>query len=230
MQQAFGHLSETPNTCTTELWKLENLHMQCSSPESFASVDHAQPGEDHRSVLRTTLSKITLYNFAAAHSLNTPIELTERLLLCILLANEDRHLSRTELHQITKINPSTIDSALLNLEQRNEVHTLPQHAPEQTSYELTASGHTVAISLESWTTSFYRYAECGSDAGVRDLLHQLQRAIYSLIATNTIPTTRACIACDFFAPESQTGGYCRFLSTPLTIQTTRPTASDTRTP
>ena len=62
------------------------------------------------------------------------------------------------------------------------------------------------------------------------LLHQLQRAIYSLIATNTIPTTRACIACDFFAPESQTGGYCRFLSTPLTIQTTRPTASDTRTP
>ena len=230
MQQAFGHLSESPNACTTELWKLENLQMQCSSPESFASVDHAQPGEDHRSVLRTTLSKITLYNFAAAHSLDTPIELTERLLLCILLANEDRHLSRAELHQITKINPSTIDSALLNLEQRNEVHTLPQHAPEQTSYELTASGHTVAISLESWTTSFYQYAECGSDAGVRDLLHQLQRAIYSLIATNTIPTTRACIACDFFAPESQTGGYCRFLSTPLTIQTTRPTASDTRTP
>ena len=87
--------------------------MQCSSPESFASVDHAQPGEEHRSVLRTTLSKITLYNFAAAHRLDTPIELTERLLLRILLANEDRHLSRTELHKITKINPSTIDSALL---------------------------------------------------------------------------------------------------------------------
>jgi DNA-binding PadR family transcriptional regulator len=161
--------------------------MQCSSPESFASVDHAQPAKIIGLCSAQHFAKITLYNFAAAHSLDTPIELTERLLLCILLANEDRLLSRTELNQITKINPSTIDSALLNLEQRNEVHTLPQHAPEQISYELTASGHTVAISLESWTTSFYQYAECGSDAGVRDLLHQLQRAIHSLIATKHNP-------------------------------------------
>jgi len=204
--------------------------MECSSPESFASVDQVQPGEELRSVLRTTLSKITLYNFAVTHTLDTPIELTERLLLCIFLANEDRPLSRTELHQITKINPFTIDSALLNLEQRNEVYTLPHEAPDQTSYELTASGYTLALSLETWTTSFYQYAQCGSDTGVRDLLRQLQKAIYSLITTSTMPTTRTCIACEFFAPESQTGGYCRFLTTPLPTQTTKPTASNTRTP
>ena len=72
MQQAFGHLSGHLILVLLNCgnWR---IYMQCSSPESFASVDHAQPGEDHRSVLRTTLSKITPYNFAAAHSLDTPI-------------------------------------------------------------------------------------------------------------------------------------------------------------
>ena len=209
--------------------------MQCSSPESFNPVDQAQPAEEHRSALRITLSKIALYNFAAAHRLDTPIRLAEHLILCVCLANENRPLTRLELYQITMINPFTIDSALINLVQRDEVDMVPQQTSDQAVYRLTALGQTVAVSLDSWTTSFYQYARCGSDTGVRDLLHQLQQAIRKMIATDTIPTMRTCIACEYFSSaahtlEQQTGGYCRFLSTPIPIQTTKSSTADPHTP
>lgn len=209
--------------------------MQCSSPESFNSVDQAHSADDHRSALRTTLSKIALYNFAAEHRLDTPIELAERLILCVSLANEDRPLTRLELRQITMINPFTIDSALINLVQRDEVHMILQQTSDQAVYGLTALGQTVAVSLDSWTTSFYQYARCGSDTGVRDLLHQLQQAIRNMIATDTIPTMRTCIACEYFssaahALDPQTAGYCRFLRTPLSIQRTKSAAPGIHTP
>jgi len=209
--------------------------MQCSSPESPDSVDQAHPADDHRSALRITLSKIALYNFAAAHRLDTPIRLAEHLILCVCLANENRPLTRLELYQITMINPFTIDSALINLVQRDEVDMVPQQTSDQAVYRLTALGQTVAVSLDSWTTSFYQYARCGSDTGVRDLLHQLQQAIRNMIATDSLPIIRTCIACEYFssaahALDPQTAGYCRFLSTPLPIRTAKSAAPDTHTP
>ncbi|MBL8072637.1 MAG: hypothetical protein JNM35_16275, partial [Nitrospira sp.] len=128
--------------------------MQCSSPESFNPVDQAQSVDEHRSALRITLSKVSLYGFASAHRLDTPIKLAERLILCVCLANEDRPLTRLELYEITMINPFTIDSALIHLVQRDEVHMVPQQTGDQAVYGLTALGQTVAVSLDSWTASF----------------------------------------------------------------------------
>jgi hypothetical protein len=162
--------------------------MQCSSPESFNPVDQAQSVDEHRSALRITLSKISLYGFASAHRLDTPIKLAERLILCVCLANEDRPLTRLELYQITMINPFTIDSALINLVQRDEVHMLsPSRRVIRPSMGSPRSDRPWRSRLDSWTTSFYQYARCGSVAGVRDLVHQLQQAIRNMIATDSTP-------------------------------------------
>ncbi|MCS6328060.1 MAG: hypothetical protein H8K06_13370 [Nitrospira sp.] len=199
--------------------------MQCSSPESFRSTEQCHDIEEHRSALRTTLSKIALYNFAAAHQLDTPIELTGRLILCVLLANDGRPLSRTELHQITMVNPLTIDSALINLGQHDEVRALSRDPSEQTVHVLTELGQATALSSESWTTSFYHFADYGSDAGVQDLLAQLQQRIRRLVTVKAIPILRTCIACEFFLPAARNhshlpSGHCHLLNIPLTVHIT----------
>ena len=199
--------------------------MQCSSPESFRSTEQSHAIQEHRSALRTTLSKITLYNFAAAHQFDTPIELAGRLILCVLLANDGRPLSRIALHQVTMINPLTIDSALIHLGQHDEVRPLILGTSEKTVHELTEQGKATALSSDSWTTSFYQFAEYGSDDGVRDLLAQLQQRIRSLITANAIPLLRTCIACDFFLPAARNhshllSGHCHFLNIPLPVHIT----------